>query len=163
MAAGREWALMGNADGVRELLGSVYSERCHAGAHHRDRYQLRVNMQKAEDVASYAGWITADNPTSGPYEGTSFVWFPGAKGSVAILGIGTNGFGNDTHILGRPGHARRLRALARIHRGALWVKPDVLDLATPVPEAVSERWPAIEAALRAYDRVIYAATGVRGP
>jgi 5-methylcytosine-specific restriction protein B len=162
MAAGRAWGRMGDSDGIRELLWRVYAERCHGAAHHRERYQLRVNMQKAEDAASYAGWIPSENPSSGPYEGTSFVWFPGQGGSVAILGIGTNGFGSDAHILGRPGHARRLRALARLHRGAIWVKPDVLDLSSPVPPVVTQRWPGIEAALRSYERVVYAAVAVRG-
>ena len=60
--------------------------------------------------------------------GTSFVWFPGDGGSVAVLVIGTAGFGPDAHILGRPGHRRRLQALARLHGNRLWVKPDPLDL-----------------------------------
>jgi 5-methylcytosine-specific restriction protein B len=53
--------------------------------------------------------------------------------------------------------------MARLHRGAVWVKPDVLDLGSAVPVVVSERWPGIEAALKAYDKVIYAAMAVRGP
>ena len=131
MKQGRKWDLMGNAEAVRGLLGRVYEERYHKGAHYRDRFQLRVNLQKDDDAASYAGWITSENPTSGPYQGTSFVWFPGTGGSVAVLVIGTDGFGADTAILGRPGHARRLRALSRLHRGKLWVKPDLLDIVSP--------------------------------
>src|SRR5690606_21405210 len=109
-----EWEGMGDGDRARELLWSVYDERCHRAAHHRDRYQVRVNLQKKPDAASYAGFITAENPPSGPYQGTSFAWFPGDSGSVATLVIGTDGFGADTHILGRHGHRRRLRALARL-------------------------------------------------
>jgi hypothetical protein len=41
-------------------------ERYHKAAHHKDRFQVRVNLQKKDDAASYAGWITAENPTSGP-------------------------------------------------------------------------------------------------
>src|SRR5207249_4376919 len=85
--------------------------------------------------------------------------------SVAILGIGTGGFGSDVHILGRPGHRRRLQALARLHGNRLWVKPDPLDLNSTVPDPVRRSWPSIDAALKAYDRpgnaVIYAATAVR--
>jgi len=161
MAQGRAWSRMGESDAVRELLDRVYDERCHKAKHHRDAYQLRVNLQKKDDAASYAGWITADNPTSGPYQGTSLVWFPGEEGSVAVLVIGTDGFGADAHILGRPGHRRRLKALSRLHRGQTWVKPDLLDTATEVPSAVSSRWPDIPAALKSYARVIYAATPVR--
>ncbi|HUP21713.1 MAG TPA: AAA family ATPase [Thermoanaerobaculia bacterium] len=161
MAQGRDWALMGNSDAVRSLLDRVYDERCHRAAHYKEAYQVRVNLQRKNDSASYAGWITAENPTSGPYQGTSFVWFPGDSGSVAVLVIGTDGFGPDTHILGRPGHRRRLKALSRLQRGRLWVKPDLLDIASEVPAAVSAGWPEISAALKAYSRVIYAATLVR--
>jgi 5-methylcytosine-specific restriction protein B len=161
MAQGRAWPLMGDTEKVRALLGRVYDERCHSARHHRDAYQLRVNLQKKDDSASYAGWITAENPGSGPYQGTSLVWFPGETGSVAVLVIGTDGFGADAHILGRPGHRRRLRALSRLHSGRTWVKPDLLDMASEVPWAVSSTWPDIPAALKSYSRVIYAATPVR--
>lgn len=163
MAEGRLWSLMGESDAVRALLERVYGERCHGGRHHKEAYQVRVNLQKKEDAASYAGWITADNPPSGPYQGTSLVWFPGEGGSLAVLVIGTDGFGADAHILGRPGHRRRLKALSRLHGGGIWVKPDVLDLASEIPRAVTERWPDSAAALKSYGRVIYAATPVRGP
>ena len=162
MAAGRDWSLMGDGEAVRELLDRVYNERCHSARHHRDAYQLRVNLQKKEDSASYAGWITAENPVSGPYQGTSLVWFPGNEGSVAVLGIGTDGFGADAHILGRPGHRRRLKALSRLHGGQIWVKPDLLDIASELPFSVSSEWPEIPSALKSYSRVIYAATPVRG-
>jgi len=162
LAKGRDWSLMGDSDEVRKLLSDVYDERCHMGKHHKDAYQVRVNLQKADDAASYAGWITADNEKSGPYQGTSFVWFPGSKGSVAVLVIGTEGFGADTGILGRPGHARRLRALSRLHKGRVWVKPDLLDISTDVPDPTSSQWPDIASALKAYSRVVYAATAVRG-
>ena len=158
---GRQWGLMGNAEAVRGLLGRVYDERYHKGAHYKDRFQLRVNLQKDDDAASYAGWITSENPTSGPYQGTSFVWFPGKEGSVAVLVIGTDGFGADTAILGRPGHARRLRALSRLHRGKLWVKPDLLDITSEVPLATAQTWPEIPAARKAYSQVIYAAVAIQ--
>lgn len=163
MAAGRAWDRMGDGDAVRALLDRVYEERFHGARHHREAYQLRVNLQKKDDAASYAGWITAENPSSGPYQGTSLVWFPGEGGSVAVLVIGTDGFGADAGILGRPGHRRRLKALSRLHGGQTWVKPDLLDLASEVPSAVHARWPEIPAALKSYAKVIYAATPVRGP
>jgi 5-methylcytosine-specific restriction protein B len=162
MSKGRSWPLMGDSDAARSLMSRVYEERYHKAAHYKDRFQVRINLQKKDDAASYAGWITAENPPSGPYQGTSFVWFPGEQGSVAVLVVGTDGFGADAAILGRPGHGRRLRALSRLHRGKVWVKPDLLDIATEVPPAVSRQWPDIAAALRAYGRVIYAAVAVRG-
>jgi len=160
MRAGRDWSGMGDPNQARELMAAVYAERYHGAAHYRDRYQLRANLQKKEEAASYAGWITADNPTSGAYQGTSFVWFPGAGGSIAVLVIGTDGFGADSHILGRPGHGRRLHALRALHQGRLWVKPDLLDLNSRVPETISTDWPAAEPALKTYGQVIYAAIPV---
>ena len=162
MTQGRDWDLMGNGESVRELLWRVYDERCHSASHYKDRYQIRVNLQKKSDVASYAGWITAENPSSGPYQGTSFVWMPSEKGSVAVLVIGTDGFGADASILGRPGHGRRLRALSRIHKGRIWVKPDLLDIGSEVPTATTKEWPDISTCLKTYSRVIYAAGTVRG-
>ncbi|WP_058558000.1 McrB family protein [Thiohalocapsa sp. ML1] len=161
MAQGRDWQLMGETAAVRELLERVYNERYHSAKHYAAAYQLRINLQIKDDAASYAGWIAAENPSSGPYQGTSFAWFPGNQGSLAVLVIGTNGFGGDSHILGRPGHRRRLKALSRLHRGTIWVKPDLLDIATDVPSALWEAWPDIPAARKAYSRVIYAATPVR--
>jgi 5-methylcytosine-specific restriction protein B len=160
MQAGANWELMGQAELVKDLLDKVFDERMHRSD--RSTYQLRVNLQKKPDVASYAGFVVDEgNPTSGPYQGTSFVWFPGEGGSVVTLVIGTDGFGSDTGILGRPGHGRRLRALSRLHSGQLWVKPDLLDLATEVPGAVATAWPTIDAAMKSYSRYIYAAAAVR--
>jgi 5-methylcytosine-specific restriction protein B len=158
--AGSDWDLIGQTEEVRVLLDDVFNERIHVGD--RGRYLVRVNLQKSQDAASYAAFIVEDgNAPSGPFQGTTFVWFPGQGGSVVALGIGTDGFGADAAILGRPGHGRRLRALARMHAGTLWVKPDLLDISTEVPDSISAGWPAIEAALKAYSRVLYAAAAVR--
>jgi len=61
MAEGRGWSLMGEGDAVRELLDRVYDERCHGARHHKAAYQLRVNLQKKEDLTC--------PPKTGPAEG----------------------------------------------------------------------------------------------
>src|SRR3954468_21941379 len=101
MQAGGTWELRGQAEPVKVLLAQVFDERIHRNDW--ATYQLRANLQKKPDVATYAGYIVdAGNPTSGPYQGTSFVWFPGTDGgSVVALVVGTDGFGADTAILGR--------------------------------------------------------------
>jgi 5-methylcytosine-specific restriction protein B len=43
-----------------------------------------------------------------------------------------------------------------MHAGRLWVKPDLLDIASEVPDSITSEWPTIDAALRAYSRVLYA-------
>lgn len=161
MRQGHQWKPP-TRDDLRGFLERLFVERYHQADWRR--FQARPSYM-ADENASYAGWILAENPTSGPYQGTSFVWFPGEGGSVGGLVIGTGGFGPDVHILGRPGHRRRLQALARLHGNLLWVKPDPLDLNSPAPDPVHRSWPLIDAALRAYDRpgtaVIYAAVAVK--
>jgi 5-methylcytosine-specific restriction enzyme B len=144
---------------VKALLAGVFKERYHSSDW--DRFRTRAFVSKDVKDAAYSGLIIAENDDSGAYQGTSFVWFPGDRGSVAVLVIGTGGFGPDAHILARQGHRRRLRALQRIHR-ALWVKPDLLDLGSAVPEAATREWPRIEKALQTYGKVIYAAVAVQG-
>lgn len=152
-------------DGVRQLLREVFAERYHVKDWTRFQARNALKTTDGEEGAPYAGVITAENPGSGPYQGTSWVWFPGEEGgSVVVLVIGTGGFGADAQILGRPGHRRRLQALARLHGARLWAKPDPLDLASRVPAAISGAWNAsarIPGALKKYGHVIYAAVAVR--
>src|SRR5690606_35860898 len=91
MIAGRGYAP--SKEQAVELLDGVFGERYHADD--RKHFQVRVPLLRGEDQASWAGWILAENPTSGAYQGTSFVWFPGEGGSVAVLCVGTGGFGAD--------------------------------------------------------------------
>lgn len=159
LAEGVAWPMMHDTSKVKELLEHVLGERVYTND--LSTYQTRVNLQQKPDAASFAGFIIAQgNPTSGPYQGTSLVWFPSEGGSVVVLVIGTDGFGQDAAILGRPGHARRLRALARAHTSRLWVKPDLLDLATGVPDSVTDSWPDVAPQLKLYSHFIYAAVPV---
>jgi len=158
---GRSSSLMGDREPALELIEAVYRQRAHSAPHHRGRYQWRANLQKGEDKASYGGIITAPNAESGPYQGSSLVWFPGDKGSLLVLVVGTEGFGADQELLGRPGHARRLRALGRLHANRLWVKPDLLDLNFKIAESQWAQWPEMEKARAQYDSFIYAAVAIR--
>lgn len=146
-------------DAVKERIEAAFKERYHAADW--EKFRTRAFVSKDPKDAAYSGLIIAENDDSGAYQGTSFVWMPGERGSVAVLVIGTAGFGPDAHILARQGHRRRLRALQRIHR-ALWVKPDLLDLGSSIPDAATREWPAIEKALQTYGKVIYAAVPVQG-
>lgn len=160
MTAGRNWDGMERNDDAKALLQATFEERYHATDW--SLFQARSNLQRKATSASYAGWITADNDPSGGYQGTSFVWMPAeGGGSVAVLVIGTQGFGADAPLLARPGHRRRLGSLARLHRGGLWVKPDLLDRAARVPDEVTRGWPPMKKTLDTYGDVIYAAVDVR--
>jgi len=107
---GRSW--QPPREELRQFLAELFEERYYQ--QDWKFFQARPSYM-SDDHASYAGWILAENPSSGPYQGTSFVWFPGHGDSVAVLVIGTAGFGPDAHMLSRPGHRRRLQALARLH------------------------------------------------
>jgi len=54
LQAGTDWDLMGQTDAVRAWLGEVIDERMDRAD--QARYQARVNLQRQEDVASYAGF-----------------------------------------------------------------------------------------------------------
>lgn len=160
---GSDWSVTSPNETARELMSRVYEERYAAHAWQRAKYQRRANLAGDESSGAYGAWITAENPSSGPFQGTSFTWFPGKGGAVAVLCLGTDGFGQDSHILHRPGHRRRLKALSRLHRGRIWVKPDLVDRATLVPKVISDTWPEIPSALKSYGDVIYAAVSVTRP
>ncbi len=156
VAQGAHWQHYGDKEKSRTVLRECLEERAHSRM--SDRVQVRSNLQDPKSKAAWAGYINAENPTSGPYQGTSFVWFPSHEGgSVVVLVVGTQGFGPDAHVLGSPGHRRRLRALSRLHDGSLWVKGDLLDLNSQVPNVVSKDWPRIDKAQRTYKNVVYAA------
>ncbi len=107
----------------------------------------------------FAGLIHPDNPPSGPYGGTSLVWFPTAEGSVLSLVVGTRGLAPDEGLLMRPGHRRRLAALRRelAAKGVeTWTKPDPAALGLVVPKVVTERFPGFEKALARYGKEMYA-------
>ncbi len=68
--------------------------------------------ESSEGIVPFAALIHPANPSSGPYGGTSFAVFPGENAPCLLtLVVGTNGLAPDEAILGRPGHARKAKAL----------------------------------------------------
>lgn len=145
---------------IKPAIESVLDERYHK-ASWKD-VQLRnaygLVREGEEGGVPYAGLIHPDNPPSGPYGGTSLVWFPSDTGSLIGFGIGTKGISPDEGILTRPGHRRRIAALRRYlarHRVEAWSKPDPAALGVEVPQVVRERWPEFNAAFRRYGAEMY--------
>ena len=110
--------------------------------------QLRVNGNLDAANVPYAGVIGPDQETSKGYGGMSFVVFPSDKGEEAAmfgLVVGTNGLSPDEGILGRPGHARRVRAIVRWLNATAppgawaWAKHDPVRIDLPLPKAVAQR------------------------
>ena len=111
-----------------------------------------------EGGVPYAGLINATEPTSGPYGGTSLVWFPADGCSLLGFGVGTRGISPDDGILTRPGHRRRIAALRRLlaRQGVqVWAKADPAALGTEVPQVVRDWWPEFNAAFKRYGSEMY--------
>jgi 5-methylcytosine-specific restriction protein B len=150
---------------IEALFGDRYQKRHMAATACRDAYALAT---EAEEGVPWAGLINPDNPPSGPYGGTSVVWFPTRDaGSLIDFGIGTRGLSPDEGILTRPGHHRRINALRRyLARKGLdtWVKQDPCALGVSVPKTVRDRYPGFEHVFRRYGAELYAcATVPRDP
>ena len=102
-------ALDGEARAALEaLFGGRYQSRHYSKESARDvviRDAYGLASADGDDGVPYAGLIHPDNPTSGPYGGTSLVWFPTRDhGSLLSLVVGTRGLAPDEGILTRPGH-----------------------------------------------------------
>ncbi len=134
-----------------------YNQQCFKVGTLRDAYALA--RTDGTDGVPWAGLIQPDNPPSGPYGGTSVVWFPTQDaGSLIALVVGTRGLSPDEGILSRPGHRRRIAALRRyLSRIGVepWTKPDPSALGATVPKVVKDRFPEFENAFRRYEREMY--------
>ncbi len=146
---------------MKSLFGGRYPLRHHQTTVLRDAYALAGD---GGGKVPYAGLINPDNPPSGPYGGTSVVWFPSLEnGSLITLVVGTRGLSPDEGILMRPGHRRRVAALRRYlaRQGVqAWTKPDPAALGVKVPKTARDRFPGFDSVFRRYGTEIYAATCV---
>jgi len=141
---------------IEKLFGDRYHKRHFERTSIRDAYGL---ADTGDGGVPYAGLINSDNPPSGPYGGTSVVWFPSEKDSSLIdFGVGTRGLAPDEGILTRPGHRRRIAALRRYltRRGIdAWSKSDPAALSVAVPKTVRERFPEFERVFDRYGTELY--------
>ena len=142
---------------IDALFGDRYQKKSPTSV--RDAYALADGGEKVP----YAGIINPDNPPSGPYGGTSVVWFPRDGSSLIGLVIGTRGLAPDEGILTRPGHKRRVTALRRyLARLGVdtWVKHDPSALGGAVPKTARDRFPGFENVFNRYGAEIYASAVV---
>jgi 5-methylcytosine-specific restriction protein B len=130
-------------------------------------------MPESEDGASvpFAALINPENPDSGAYGGMSLVFFPGTEevSSLITFVVGTNGLAPDEKILGRPGHARKVRALCawlnkKHGKGRLvaWAKQEPPRIDVVVPASIAQRFAEYSPAFRKYGHVIYGIYAARG-
>ena len=148
-------------EGLKPLMEALFGER-YRKTHFestmlRDAYALASTEE--EGGVPYAGFINPDNPPSGPYGGTSLVWFPTADyGTLIGFGAGTRGLSPDEGILMRPGHRRRIAALRRYLAQLgfeAWTKSDPSALSIIVPKATQERFPGFERVFARYGHEMY--------
>ena len=147
-------------------ISSVFGERYRANS----SYDKRVALMAGDRNVPFAGLLHPDNPTSGVYGGTSLMWFPipadeaGSACSLLTFVCGTRGLAPDEAILGRPGHARHLRALARfLDRDcniSAWVKRDPTNLSQDMPTVVRDQFARFASVISRYGAYIYAAVVV---
>lgn len=130
----------------------------------RKAVTIRAPEMSGDSGVPFAAYIHPQNPTSGPYSGLSFVIFPGEERSCLIgMVVGTQGLAPDEAILGRPGHARKTRAICswlnRNYGGGrlvAWAKQDPTRTDLGVPDNVASLWPEYKAVFDRYGREIYA-------
>jgi 5-methylcytosine-specific restriction protein B len=141
------------------LFGMRYARRAEKAV------ALRAPDMRASDAGvPYAAYIHPSNADSGAYGGMSFVIFPveGEPCLVAMV-IGTQGLAPDEAILGRPGHARKMQAMAtwlnhQFGGGdqVAWAKQDPTRVDIDIPESIQRTWSAYERIFKRYGRVLYA-------
>lgn len=162
IAAGTATSDTAMLSAMRGIFGERYHKR--SGLHlDHDRPPFIRNAYgkggtETEHVA-YAGFINPDNPPSGPYGGTSLVWFPSEEGCLIDFGIGTRGLSPDEGILTRPGHRRRIASLRRylVEKGIsiAWARQDPATIGVPVPDIIVKQLPSWESVFRRYGNELY--------
>lgn len=150
---------------IRKAVESLFGERFQRASlkdvQIRDAYGLA--KEDSDAGVPWAGLINPDNPASGPYGGTSLVWFPGETVSLIGFGVGTRGISPDEGILSRPGHRRRIAALRRVlaKKGVLiWSKADPTALGTSVPKDFTSKLPEFANTFKRYSNEMYLVASV---
>ncbi len=154
-----EWSEQSN-NALKELFGSNsgrYEQRAF------NNIQLRTpNFQSGSGVV-FSAIINKDNPSTSGYGGTSFVIFPVKDGLPLIaLGVGTNGLSPDEHILGKPGHSRKVNAICNwlnteYGKGKIiaWAKQDSVRIDKDIPDNIKMEFSSYSDVFDKYGNVIY--------
>lgn len=149
-----------NQEAFTELFGGSkgrYSARA------RSDVKLRAPQFSGSGGVPFAAFIHPSNPDSGAYGGMSFVVFP-VENAPCLIGlvIGTQGLSPDEEILGRPGHARKVKAICawlnhKHGNGHLiaWAKTDPVRTDLDVPENIKRNFATYEPVFRRYGKVLY--------
>lgn len=157
--------LQGDTKNTKQMLVGLFGGRYHK-RHYSEKIKTMIrdatmlgSADDNEQNVPFAGFVNPDNPESGPYGGTSLIWFPTAEhGSLITFVVGTRGISPDEGILTRPGHQRRIAALRRMlaRLGVeAWSKPDPANINNPIPVNVTKNFPGFENTFKRYGQVLY--------
>ena len=124
---------------------------------------VRAPEFSSEAGVPFAAYIHPSNPTRGAYGGLSFVIFPVRDAPCLVgLGVGTQGLVPDENVLGRPGHARKVRAIANwlnreFGKGSQisWAKQDPTRTDISVPEELQQKWSEYKSVFDRYGKEMY--------
>jgi len=149
----------------REAFGALFGAP--SGRYRKDAEKLvavRAPYFEGDSGVPFAALIHPANPASGPYGGMSFVLFPAEQDPCLVaMVVGTHGLAPDETILGRPGHARKMQAIARWlnraygeGRQVAWAKQDPTRVDIDMPEVIRRDWSGYRRVFERYGKVIYA-------
>lgn len=149
-----------NNQAFSELFGSGGGRY---GVRAQSAVKLRAPQFSGGSGVPFAAYIHPSNPDSGAYGGMSFVIFPVENGPCLIgLVIGTQGLSPDEEILGRPGHARKVKAIcawlnSKHGNGRLiaWAKHDPVRTDLDAPENIRRGFADYESVFKRYGKVLY--------
>ena len=129
-------------------------------------------MPEGQDSGNvpFAALIHPENPDSGAYGGMSLVFFPSADVPCLIaFVVGTSGLAPDENVLGRPGHARKVRALCAWlnrkhgkHQLVAGAKQEPPRIDVGVPANITSEFSEYGPAFRRYGGVLYGIYAPRG-
>ena len=150
-----------NKEAFKALFGSPAGRYAKPA---QDKVTLRAPEMTADGGVPFAAYIHPSNPPSGPYSGLSFVIFPVPEHACLIgMVVGTQGLAPDEAILGRPGHARKMRAIcgwlnSEFGGGSqvAWAKQDPTRVDLGIPRELQQAWPEYRAVFERYGPVLYA-------
>lgn len=122
-----------------------------------------VPVSGEDAFVPFAALIHPSNPNSGPYGGMSIAIFPADNSPCLVsFGTGTNGLSPDEYILGRPGHARKIKAacewLNRTRGGknlVAWAKQEPSRIDQPVPANIVNQFANYSRVFKRYGNVLY--------
>jgi len=125
--------------------------------------QFRTPKMTADKSVPFSALIHESNPNSGGYGGMSFVIFPIEDGPPMIaMVVGTQGLSPDEHIIGKPGHSRKINAITKWlnsenkgYKQVAWAKREAVRTDISVPDNVRKEYSNYKNIFDRYGDVIY--------